>query len=692
MKADVAIITAFGKELDSIINHGKEKYGLGWTEIKPRSSIRTYHMTVNKAQTRIVAVRASGKGQLHAAIVTSDVINDFSPKVILLVGIAAGIVDEVQLGDVIVSRQFIDYEPGKLTKGGEYHDFPVYNSTPALVAKLEEYRGEDWKRKILSYRPDGMHNLSPSIHTGDIFCGNKVVADQDVVTKLKEKYRKAIALEMESAGIAAYLSQRERPPHFAMIKGVSDRGDVDKKDLWQQYAADAAASFTLAFLESYPLVVGRAVFLAPSQSEIDEQVQHVTEFVAPDLHSLQDFQKELVGKVVTAGLKEVGDVLSGRYQADVGLGRHFLLRAGPLFGKASRIYATSLDTVSTFWTNPDNKAEAGEYLRHQAPGGQAMRLFVFSDADTAHKHCKVIDAHMQSYRHVYLCSMPFYKTLLRRLIPAGGSVDQLLNRDFAVLGYGADNNFTHYLFAELSSRSLSYQQITLDNPNKISYRAIIDLFERWQHISPGQFDDQDAQVLRWESKIWKDQDPWAKVLRTMFNERTSDAIHMVFFRPDQHNESSLRKWLADIKKRLATPDSGESQSMMAKYGINRIWIGRKMRNQQVRDKIYGGRISTTPDHAEQYVLIMRFNTEDELTRFYSDDVHSLIRKEVFSKLDRRIKILYDATESGPLAQGENKATAYEAIEAFAEKFIHRRDYLDDEMIEEMVKTVKPYDF
>ena len=342
---------------------------------------------------------------------------------------------------------------------------------------------------------------------------------------------------------------------------------------------------------------------------------------------------------------------------------HFLLRAGPLFGKASRIYATSLDTVSSFWTNPDNKAEAGQYLRHQAPGGKAMRLFVFSDADTAHRHCKVLDAHQQSYDHVFLCSMPYYQTLLRDLIPAGGSVDHVLNRDFAVLGYGNDPSSTHHLFAELDSRSLSYQQIGLDEPGKLSYRAFINLFEQWQRIPPARFGPNESQVLRWEHRMWMDHSAWAGVLQTLFNEATSDAIHMVFFRVDQHNEGSLREWLADIKKQLNATSPGE-QSMMVKYGIKRIWIGRKMRNQQVRDKLYNGLISTTPQDAEPYVLIMRFDTEEGLIRFYTDREHSLIRRKVFERLDPRIKILYDSANTA-LAGGNDTEVTYESIEALA---------------------------
>jgi hypothetical protein len=53
MKADVVIITALRKELDAILHHGEEKYGLGWTSTNSHRSIRTYHTTVNNAQTKV---------------------------------------------------------------------------------------------------------------------------------------------------------------------------------------------------------------------------------------------------------------------------------------------------------------------------------------------------------------------------------------------------------------------------------------------------------------------------------------------------------------------------------------------------------------------------------------------------------------------------------------------------------------
>jgi len=88
------------------------------------------------------------------------------------------------------------------------------------------------------------------VHIGDILCGNKVIADQEQLTILTELWPKAVAVEMESSGIAAALLQSKHPPHFIVVKGVSDDATKAKADTpWRSYAAKAPAAFTLALID-----------------------------------------------------------------------------------------------------------------------------------------------------------------------------------------------------------------------------------------------------------------------------------------------------------------------------------------------------------------------------------------------------------------------------------------------------------
>ncbi len=56
-----------------------------------------------------------GMGRVEATAATSDAIRKWNPRYVVLVGIAGGVAGRgVQLGDVLVSSQIVDYELQKI--------------------------------------------------------------------------------------------------------------------------------------------------------------------------------------------------------------------------------------------------------------------------------------------------------------------------------------------------------------------------------------------------------------------------------------------------------------------------------------------------------------------------------------------------------------------------------------------------
>lgn len=146
--------------------------------------------------------------------------------------------------------------------------------------------------------------------------------------------------------------------------------------------------------------------------------------------------------------------------------------------------------------------------------------------------------------------------------------------------------------------------------------------------------------------------------------------------------------LAKIKKKVMRSCVSGRESLAEKYSIKDIWIGRHVGERDLRDKKFGGRIALSNESTRPFALVMRFETEEHLSRYYVDAEHSEIRRWLFEELDPRLKVLYDAAESKKVS---DRALAYEAIEAIAGKYIQRCDYLEDEAIEQMVHSVDPFD-
>ena len=86
----------------------------------------------------------------------------------------------------------------------------------------------------------------PELHIGPFGVSKTLSQDESLFPQLKWVNRKTIAVEMESAGLAE-AADRLRIP-FIISKGVSSHGDGSKDDLFQSYAAQAAASFLLHLL------------------------------------------------------------------------------------------------------------------------------------------------------------------------------------------------------------------------------------------------------------------------------------------------------------------------------------------------------------------------------------------------------------------------------------------------------------
>jgi nucleoside phosphorylase len=243
-RADVALITALPSELDAVVKHLSAH-----TQVySVKEGARTYYHCTTNTGLKVVAGAALGMGQLNAALLTRDLITTWQPKKVLLIGFAAGIGDKVQLGDVVISEQIVDYELGKVTPDGTDTRWSVYRTDANLLDSALNFRDRTWVDEIAVARPDGDWQANPRIHTGVVLSGNKVIADADAAGALREVWSRAIALEMEAAGAAAAIYQSESGPQFIMIKGVCDRADVAKDDAWQEYAADVAAAFAATFV------------------------------------------------------------------------------------------------------------------------------------------------------------------------------------------------------------------------------------------------------------------------------------------------------------------------------------------------------------------------------------------------------------------------------------------------------------
>lgn len=240
----ILIISALEKELQPILEAID-------SPLKPRNMEevdgRKYFIYEVSATLTIICTSFLGMGQLNAALAVKDAVKHYGVSKVILTGICGGIDKEMKYGDIIISDQIVDYELAKIKPDDLQVRWNVYRSDFELVQSMRMFKSDSWSSYLKRVFPDSKYK-KPSVYSGIVLSGNKVVANYEEIKRFKKTWAKALAVEMEASGIAAALYQMENAPSFVMVKAICDFADSEKNDDWQEYAAYASAIFVLNYI------------------------------------------------------------------------------------------------------------------------------------------------------------------------------------------------------------------------------------------------------------------------------------------------------------------------------------------------------------------------------------------------------------------------------------------------------------
>ena len=207
--------------------------------------VRMEHESGN-AGLRLVSVLADQMGSQSALHSAAIAIDEFSPDMVVVVGIAGGIDTDLEIGDVCVSNEVIDVlHNAKVTdiKGEVEISFApdFYPVSAELVASFTFLRVhpsyaqiyECWEKDGAKDADaialgDAVRQTGPDLHIGPMACG-PVVASEIFTKKLKALHRKVAAIETESGGVFSRIAPTGIPA--ISIRGISDLADGDKAEL-----------------------------------------------------------------------------------------------------------------------------------------------------------------------------------------------------------------------------------------------------------------------------------------------------------------------------------------------------------------------------------------------------------------------------------------------------------------------------
>lgn len=238
---EVLLITVTRVEASAVLALLSEKYDR--EPIRYFADHKTYYDLGVIGGARVFMMRSEmGSGGASGSTTTTlEGIKQLSPSAVIMVGIAFGVDPEDQsIGDVLVSRQLMEYELQRISTSKENKAVikPRGDRVSASPRLLDRFRDGEigW---------DGANLLF-----GLVLSGGKLVDNLNFRNQLLELEPEAVGGEMEGAGL--YAAAHLQKVDWILVKAICDWADGHKsenKDQNQALAARNAADFVFHVLE-----------------------------------------------------------------------------------------------------------------------------------------------------------------------------------------------------------------------------------------------------------------------------------------------------------------------------------------------------------------------------------------------------------------------------------------------------------
>lgn len=213
---------------------------IGAMEVEVKHIKETMEITrvVNKASMEFcegtyvgkeVVVVRSGIGKVNAAICAQILVDVFAVDIIINTGIAGGISDAVEIGDIVISKDVLHHDMDATGFGYALGVIPQMECS-TFVADQE----------LVALASQVCEELNTDIrtHVGRVVTGDQFISSKEKKAWLKDTYD-GFCAEMEGVAIAqvAFLNQVK----FVIIRAISDKADSTACDDYPQFEAKAAS-------------------------------------------------------------------------------------------------------------------------------------------------------------------------------------------------------------------------------------------------------------------------------------------------------------------------------------------------------------------------------------------------------------------------------------------------------------------
>lgn len=229
----IGIICAEQEEIKEIVSYLKS---IRKTKAGP------FEFIFGKLENSDCVLALSGVGKVNAAMCTQTLILKFAPRLILNVGVAGGIGNNLKIGDIVIAENAIQ------------HDFDVSVFPDRKKGQITGFSDvkipcTPWVTKLLSECANEIPDIKK--HSGTILTGDQFINSSDKILELENEFG-GIACEMEAGSIAqvCYTNKID----LGIIKSISDLANQDSHIDFQNFIKESSKKAGLLlsrFIKSY---------------------------------------------------------------------------------------------------------------------------------------------------------------------------------------------------------------------------------------------------------------------------------------------------------------------------------------------------------------------------------------------------------------------------------------------------------
>lgn len=186
-------------------------------------------------------------GIINAAVTVARALELYSPAVVAMSGICAGIENNAELGQLLVADVVWEYQSGKWIKEAfeaEPYQVSIPQDTRLTLSKLLDDRGLLSRLEAVfsgELRPSKRSMPKLAAFTS----GSAVIASEKRLAAVKKQHRKVAGVDMEVYGFHRAVELCARSIHVFSAKVVVDKADEAKGDELHEYGCVVSAAFTL---------------------------------------------------------------------------------------------------------------------------------------------------------------------------------------------------------------------------------------------------------------------------------------------------------------------------------------------------------------------------------------------------------------------------------------------------------------